>query len=102
MQAAIIKSARPATVRSKWRSDANITAGRHLMYVAGTSASAKHVIAPTSPSTIKKDVRPIGPPEPLRAGLGRGSETGAALRGCSFGTTVLSGAAGFFTRWTGR
>jgi hypothetical protein len=101
MQAAIVKSARPATVRSRWRSDAKITAGRHLMYVAGTSAKAKHAIAPTSPKTIKNDVRPIDPPELLRAGVGWGSETRTALRGAGFGSSVLRGAGTFFVLWAG-
>jgi hypothetical protein len=74
-----------------------MTAGRQRMYVAGTSASAKHAIAQTRPSTIRKDVRPAGPPELLLAGLDMGSETWTMLWGRGVGANVLcEGAAGFF------
>ena len=95
MPTAIVRSAPPATVRCKLRSDTKMTAGRHLMDVAGTTAIAKHAIAQTSPSTIKKEVSPPEPPELVRGGSGTGKEALTAGRGVGAGTDVGRTAAFF-------
>ena len=66
------------------------------MYVAGTSASAKHAIAQTRPSTIRKDMTPTGPPELLLARLDMGSETWTMLRGRGVCTNVFCDTTGGF------
>lgn len=77
-----------------------MTAGRHLMEVGGTTAIVKQAIAQISPSTIRKERRPIVPPELLRDGSGSGNEARAAGLSVGLGWNVLGGAGAFVARCT--
>jgi hypothetical protein len=72
-------------VRSTWRSETKIAAGRHFTCVAGTSATAKQVIASPSPNTITSEPRSNAPPPDF---VGNALRTPTAPTG---GVTLTSG-----------
>jgi hypothetical protein len=106
MNAVTTNKPSPMTVRSTWRSETKIAAGRHFTYVAGTTATVKQAIEKTRPSTIRSEPRSNDPPPafvssafrtPTRA-TGGVTLTFGAMTVFFFGVTFFGGLAFGFTR----
>jgi hypothetical protein len=87
VNAVAINSASPSTVRSTWRSDTKIAAGRQRTSVAGITAIVKQAIASPRPITISKEVTSTGSP----------SLTSAARRRPTCWTGFVTGTFGAIT-----